>query len=80
MHGITIYPNPASSTINVGNKSAAEMRVTLHDLSGKVILAESYTSSGNGVKSFNITEQPAGIYFLEIEIDGLRITRKVVKY
>lgn len=80
MYGITIYPNPASTTINVGNKSAAEMRVTLHDLSGKVILAESYTSSGNGVKSFNITEQPAGIYFLEIEIDGLRITRKVIKY
>jgi hypothetical protein len=80
MHGITIYPNPASMTVNVGNKSAADMRVTLHDLSGKVILVETYTSSVNGVKSFDINEQPAGIYFMEIEIDGSRITRKVIKY
>ena len=80
MHGIIVYPNPASTTINVGNKSAADIRVALHDQSGKLIFAEAYSSAGNGVRSFNIIDQPAGIYFLEIEISGTRIIRKVIKY
>jgi hypothetical protein len=76
---ITIYPNPANSNINLKVDVAGTVRYTLYDVTGKAIATETYTTNG-GTHSINIANQPAGVYLLEVDVNGSKVTRKVSKY
>lgn len=65
--GLSIYPNPANSILNVdlrGIKTSLNVRVL--DLSGRVILEENNKVGGN-VASFDISQLSKGIYFMLLD-------------
>ncbi len=63
---ITIYPNPARSTINLSfNPTAGIKSVALYNLIGKNVT--SYRVNGNaGKMSLDISSIPAGIYYMRL--------------
>jgi hypothetical protein len=76
---IKIYPNPTEGIltveiVNFTNDLQAEFLLT--DLSGKVINRQKATS---GYQTFNLSNQPAGIYLLRIQINGENTTWKIIK-
>ncbi len=76
LYGISIYPNPATDNINleVTSPGPAEMRVTLYDLTGKTIFTD---ESPAGRKSYGLEGYAPGIYFVQVEISGSRMTQKL---
>jgi hypothetical protein len=76
---ILIYPNPTKGVLSVEIKEytdglQAEFRLT--DLSGKTIAGSKVTG---GYQSFDLSRQPAGVYLLQIRIDGESAVWKIVK-
>ena len=74
---LLFYPNPTTGSINIdlgGVKQ--EIKATLTNGLGQVILTENYSST-NFIK-LDI-DAPKGIYFLHLESDGGVITKKIIK-
>jgi len=69
-----IFPNPTTGPVFIkGN--APERFGSVTDLAGRVILEKDLSASSR----IDLTDQPAGIYFLEIRSGAQRVVRRVVK-
>lgn len=74
----SIYPNPASSEINIEMNDADDYSVSLVDMLGKVILQEQLNGTSKSVSLDNV---PNGVYFLNIksstfsEVQKIRISK-----
>lgn len=76
--GLSIYPNPVSSTatfnIELGNNSYARLRI--YDITGRLVVEKTVTRQDASV---NISPFPPGMYVCKIVRDGSTITGKFVK-
>lgn len=76
--GISIYPNPATSTatinINLQNESYGQLR--LYDITGRLMLEDIITTRS---ATINISSLPPGIYICKISIDKNSTTGKLIK-
>lgn len=66
---LNIYPNPASSTMNINYSliSNADVNVTIYDLSGRIVDFQlAYGLAGNNQESINVSELQPGMYILEL--------------
>ncbi|MBK8192872.1 MAG: T9SS type A sorting domain-containing protein [Lewinellaceae bacterium] len=69
-----IFPNPTRGPIIVkGSATTRSARIT--DLAGKEILTKDLTESS----LVDLSDQPNGVYLLEIQADGRRLVKRVVK-
>jgi mannan endo-1,4-beta-mannosidase len=73
-----IFPNPTMRTVNIDlfNYLESEVNITLFDLKGKII--NNVITSGGGIYSFDITEQPKGSYLIRVESDKGQIIKKLL--
>ena len=72
-----IAPNPTTGQFTITLSSPLNQeKVTLTDLNGRAI--EKKTISG-AIVTFDISNQPAGVYFVRIENKGKVFTFKVIK-
>ena len=69
---VVIYPNPASSYVNIQASSIKIHSVHLTDMSGKVLY------SNNNALSINIEEYTNGIYILKFETDEGVVFKKLI--
>lgn len=79
--GISVYPNPTAGAsileVNLDHQGSLNLSVT--DLTGRLINQESFNlRSGANKIDFDISNQEAGLYFLNIEMDGKREVKKIV--
>ncbi|MNK06544.1 hypothetical protein D3C87_244430 [compost metagenome] len=70
----TVYPNPANEllSVNLGNLDTAN--VTLYDTSGRIVLVNKLSGSGD----INVSSLSAGIYHLEISTESIRSIKQIV--
>lgn len=73
---LLVYPNPFSSILHIsyGNN---EPNVKLLDVSAREVFSK---ESERGQLDIDLTGLNAGIYFLQVEWGGEKITRKILKY
>lgn len=78
-----IYPNPFSDnlTIELNLKTTEEVRITLMDVNGRLIFAESYVAVENEKLDLSnrINELNVGIYFLGITVDNATEIKRIIK-
>ena len=75
---ISIFPNPAASTLFVQTKIQGQFTASFVNLKGQIV--KKITLSGNGgVIAVDISDIPVGFWFVLFEKDGALISRKVVK-
>lgn len=74
-NGISVYPNPVSTVLNVDSKSEI-LSLRLNDVSGKTVWSKVTDSLKESV---NIVHLPKGIYILTIELKGQTVTKKIIK-
>ena len=73
---IITYPNPTQERITVSLEEAKTGSLRVLNSLGQVVLADDF----KGVTELNLSlDGPSGLYFLQVEIDGEIITKKVVK-
>ena len=75
-YGLLIYPNPVNSEFNVqSSKSMDEIHIV--DIAGRELYRTTKVQSSKfKVQSLDLSP---GIYFLNVVVDGKRVTRKLVK-
>ena len=76
---IQVYPNPATDmlTISVGDATQCKpLNITVIDLMGRVVIAESVSATE---MSLDVSHLPSGVYFMQMEQEGLWDVRKFVK-
>jgi hypothetical protein len=78
-NGVTVYPNPAQSSVNVVLSGAfsGSTTVTLRDISGRVIT--SAAANGSTQLTLNTEGCAAGMYFITVQsADAETITRQLI--
>lgn len=70
----SVYPNPATSVLNIDVNDGREYQWTLRDLTGRTL----QSGKSEGKSTLNVKQYPAGIYMLTLKVDGYEHTRKVV--
>ncbi len=78
--GISAYPNPASSEVNIRFDLAAlsDVTVNLTNALGQLIATQQINDKTNGVATFNTAKLPAGVYLYTVTANGQRTTGRVV--
>lgn len=80
--GLTrIFPNPASSVLNVVFEgiNTSEIKVEMLSLTGAVLFSEMvYPSAGNATRSYDMSAYAEGIYMLRFTHDNITRTQRVV--
>lgn len=78
-----IYPNPATvnseAVMGFSLKSAANVDITIFNIAGvkvKTVINKAYTA-GEYEESFNLNGMKAGIYFVNMTVNGNSITKKL---
>lgn len=72
---VSIYPNPASSTLNVLFGTATDRSITLFSVLGEKVKTK--TTSGLST-TFDVSELPSGVYMVQVESNNSTITRRVI--
>jgi len=75
-NGLSLYPNPAKNTLNVNtNFTDGTTTVVLYDVIGK----ELYKTQNNlKQQTIDVSEYPAGLYFVEAINNGHKFVQKIV--
>ncbi len=73
LSNISLYPNPATSIINLRNAENANIQV--YDVLGKLILSQNNISAEQEI---NVSQLQMGTYFMKIEKDNFVTTKRFI--
>lgn len=78
---VSVFPNPASSVIQLSFASAAAGTYTLEvtDAQGKLLQSETLVTADNTMFAFDVSKWSPGMYFISVKGETARKTWKVVK-
>jgi hypothetical protein len=78
---MTVYPNPASTaaTVNLHIDQASNVSLKLIDFAGKVMSEKAYGSvQGDYQINVNTSNFKAGVYFVELTVNGQTTSKKLI--
>lgn len=73
---VTVFPNPTNGTINVALPSKVVSSVEVYNVVGKLV--SSTTPLSTQLITVNFSDQPAGIYIVNVKTGNSVITKKVM--
>jgi hypothetical protein len=72
---LEVYPNPSKDLVNVNLSGNNSYNVTVTDILGAVV----YSKTSNTEKlSINLSNKAKGIYFITVEVEGKKATKKII--
>ncbi|WP_276132735.1 GEVED domain-containing protein [Polluticoccus soli] len=79
---VQVYPNPSSGKFTVdfySGNTIKEVKVRIMTVTGQQVLSEVYNHNGGRfTKELSLESQAKGVYFVEIDADGIRETKRLV--
>lgn len=80
---LKVFPNPATELVNINFNldHVSNVTITMHDLSGKqlfIIAQDPEMNQGEHHFSSQVTSLSKGVYFIELNIDGYKVVKKVI--
>jgi hypothetical protein len=75
--GLSIFPNPTQNNFTVKLEERQSGSISVNSVDGKQLLSIHFEKQIE--VNVNVSELPAGIYFVNINVDGEITTRKVIK-
>ncbi|QGY45234.1 T9SS type A sorting domain-containing protein [Maribellus comscasis] len=74
---IQMYPNPTNGQVNLEMSSGIHaVDIAVVDIAGRVVLQKQYSASERIV--FDMSGKVAGMYFVNMKIDGERVVKKLI--
>jgi hypothetical protein len=81
--GLSLFPNPAGDNVqlNFETTQSESVSITVYNMLGMQVLAPLSTRIAAGSQQFNInlSQLPAGLYSVAVDIDGRKAIKKFVK-
>jgi hypothetical protein len=82
LKGVQVYPNPTNGRFSVdfySGNTIKEVKLKILTVTGQQVLNEVYNHAGGRfTKELNLESQAKGVYFVEIDADGVKETKRVV--
>ncbi len=78
VEAFNVYPNPNNGTFYVNAKVNGESKIKVMDLVGKVVFEKTYPTRSLLLTSVDMSNEQAGIYFVEVTENGNRSVQKIV--
>lgn len=77
----TIYPNPLTDkmVIKFGEKQVGDLRVTISDIRGKILIDELTSVDTSNSKTYSLTNFPGGMYLISVNSGGKTTQLKFFK-
>jgi hypothetical protein len=80
-NAVSLFPNPAyeSTTLSVSLNNASEIEMNLVNVSGQVLATKNFNVL-SGIHKFdlNTSNYDAGVYFVEITINGTKVAKRLI--
>jgi hypothetical protein len=73
---VKVYPNPVQDHLLISLAGAAGMQVSFHDIQGKIVLTQGIYE---GVTSLDMNGLSSGVYFVNLQLNGVSEVVKIVK-
>lgn len=70
-----VFPNPSFGIFTINCKCQDKINITIHDVFGNRLLNKHFFNNGN--LQIDLSDQPKGIYFVEVLSDDERIVKKI---
>nr|MBA3970950.1 T9SS type A sorting domain-containing protein [Bacteroidota bacterium] len=74
---VELFPNPADQSVSVDLNAFNGNKVTLTVINTLGQLLQSTSLMANGITTLNLDEYPAGMYFVQLEMNGKTTTSKL---
>jgi hypothetical protein len=71
-----VYPNPASSMVTISAANADSYKLSVTDITGKVVMTKSLSGIEN---TLDISSLSTGAYFFELSSDKIKDIVKILK-
>jgi len=82
-NAFNIYPNPFKNALTLEFNTSFQCNTNtykIYDITGKIVLSKIVSSFiGNHKENIDMSSFSNGQYFLELSIDGIKSTRKIIK-
>ncbi|PCI93228.1 MAG: hypothetical protein COB15_16780, partial [Flavobacteriales bacterium] len=76
LSNLSLYPNPTTGQLSITLNEVNSGSLKVFNSLGKVVLEDKFES----VRELNISlDELSGLYFLQLEVDGEVITKKIIK-
>lgn len=78
-NAIKVFPNPTSDLLNINSaKAVSDVRIQLVNTVGQVVLEDVKSFNAQEVQGINVSELPAGIYYLTLTAEADSYTTAVM--
>ncbi|MEQ3662892.1 MAG: T9SS type A sorting domain-containing protein, partial [Flavobacterium sp.] len=71
-----VYPNPVNDILTIVNELSSNSKLTIVDINGRIV---KQVSSSTSLTSINVSDLNSGIYFVNIETEEGKSTKKIIK-
>ncbi len=75
LRDMSLYPNPAQAVVKLTSATNASKQITVRDLSGREVMQLNDTDT---VIELNVSTLPKGVYLIEVSLEGVSATRKLI--
>lgn len=75
---VTMYPNPVKDQLTISGLEGAELQYTIFDATGKAAVSGTINST-TGSAQISTEGISKGVYMLQLQVGGSRVTRKLIK-
>jgi len=77
---VTIYPNPAKDFLNIGlGNNSGNVLIDIVDANGTKVFVQQQTVQQNSTININTSNFAAGVYFIQVTVNGLTLQKKFIK-
>ncbi|OFX24386.1 MAG: hypothetical protein A2033_12715 [Bacteroidetes bacterium GWA2_31_9] len=78
-NSITVYPNPTTGDIyiNMNNVNSGKVSIHVYDVLGNLVILNDNQVFENNSTSLNMSNLSSGLYFMNINIDGKTLTKRI---
>ena len=79
IESFVVYPNPSNGKVTVSMTTSEQVKIELHDINGRIIYQSNFNSEGSIFnKELDFGNVQSGIYFLNVETEGKKSSRRII--
>jgi hypothetical protein len=77
---IMVMPNPAHDEFKLyfNTLKQASVKVNIQDVSGRIVIQSSDISTGKYARNYDVSNLSRGIYFIQIQVNDNKLSKKLV--
>jgi len=77
---VDIFPNPGTDVFQIRmEQGRGQVGVKVYNAIGQLLYSKEYKASSN-LRTINLTDQPGGVYLLQLTLDDQIATRRLIKH